>query len=135
MNFDDELSALQNSAKLKLNQIMEKQLCSPELTELSQEEISMVVAGSYGAFYFYCGVGKLKDLENDALLPVFISHLAYILNLSPVEAIEQIKIVQKSPEDETHMLQQFMESGVYAAEYPTEKDWLCDLILKQRKIK
>ncbi len=135
MNFDDDLTALQNSAKLKLDQIMEKQLCRAKLTELSQEEISMVVAGSFGVFSIYGQLNEFKNLETDSLRPVFISHLAYILNLSPVKAKEQIKIVQKSPEDETHMLQQFMDGGAYAAEYPTEKDWLCDLILKQRKIK
>jgi len=115
MNFDDDLTALQNSAKLKLNQIMEKQLCHVELTELSQEEISMVVAGSFGVFSFYCHVDKLKDLESDALHPVFVSHLAYILNLSPEKAETQITAVLAATEIQAGVLQKFAATGASEA--------------------
>ena len=134
MNFDDH-TATENLALLGINQFMTEQLCHPDLKELLQEEMSMVVAFAVGAFSVDCRTDKLKVLKPESLCSVFISHLVHTFNFSEAQAKELLNMVAIVSADKEHVLHHFAQAGIDEAINLCKKDKLYEMLNEQRKSK
>ena len=137
MNFDDHTAA-ENTALLKIDEIMEQQLCHDELTELSEKEVSMVVAFAFGVF---CVANATQAIDSDSLQSVFESHLKHILNMSLEQANKRILLIlNETGDDRVGVLQGFAVAGRTVANIldadpaSYNKSCLCEMILVQRQV-